>query len=55
MKAEGFNTKGVKAISAERKKKPEDVNAFETLFDTDRAALGMLPSDDPTSDTTGEQ
>jgi uncharacterized protein (UPF0335 family) len=35
----------VKAIIAERKKKSEEVSEFEMLFDTYRAALGMLPSD----------
>ena len=45
LKSDGFDVKVVKAIIAERKKKPEDVSEFEMLFDTYRAALGMLPSD----------
>src|SRR5215210_6413860 len=43
LKSDGFDTKAVKAIIAQRKKKPDDVSEFEMLFDTYRAALGMLP------------
>jgi uncharacterized protein (UPF0335 family) len=49
LKSDGFDTKVVKAIIAQRKKNPDDVSEFEMLFDTYRAALGMLPSD-----TSGE-
>ena len=41
LKADGFDVKVVKAIIAERKKKPDEVSEFEMVFDTYRAALGM--------------
>jgi uncharacterized protein (UPF0335 family) len=45
LKGDGFDPKAVKAIIAERKKKPEEVSEFDMLIDTYKAALGMLPSD----------
>ena len=48
LKADGFDTKAVKAIIAERKKKPHEVSEFEMLLDTYKAALGMrLGSGEP--------
>src|SRR6266478_5738283 len=40
LKGDGFDVKVVKAIIAERKKKPDEVSEFEMVFDTYKAALG---------------
>jgi uncharacterized protein (UPF0335 family) len=45
LKADGFDTKVVKAIIAERKKEPAEVSEFDMLLDTYKAALGMLPGE----------
>lgn len=40
-KGNGFNTKALKAIVAERRKDPVDKQEFETILDLYRSALGM--------------
>jgi uncharacterized protein (UPF0335 family) len=45
LKADGFDTKAVKAIIAERKKEPAEVSEFDMSLDTYKAAPCMLPGE----------
>lgn len=55
-KGEGFDTKAIKRIMAERKQDRETIEAFEDVIHIYRVAMGMVPDGEPEeeADDSGE-
>jgi uncharacterized protein (UPF0335 family) len=51
-KGRGYDNKVIRRVIRDRKQDAEELQTFENLVDTYKAALGMLPAEDDTDDET---